>query len=135
MREPLAALHAAYLPVAAFLNQTASWKDSILGLLCNSAQAGSALTDTRLPCARVHMERLDSEDSINVHSFGWGDLSCGVYVRHPADVPQIRLDSARRAGDTLNAVYGHADVCREDLRLEIDGSAAVTLQPACGGRG
>lgn len=357
MRESVAALHTSHLPIAAFLSQAASWKDSVLGLLCYSAQAGSAMTDSRQPCVRVHMPRLDSGDSIceiwrgqgkivqgesgairyrhdgeilfgeialsetsfaatdgasplqqatelayrevfelldatgfphlyrfwnympeiNVHSYGleryrqfnqgrqaafaaWragigengrdvanipaacalgtsggplciaflagrvkplriensrqisaydypqqygpraplfaratlvkqasqtvlfvsgtasvvghatvhphdvaaqvretvanlqsvlaeanrqaddtpfslGDLSCRVYVRRPADLPQIRLELARCAGDALNAVYVQADVCREDLLLEIEASAIIARQPACGRQG
>jgi len=46
-----------------------------------------------------------------------------VYVRHPADLAQIRTELARCAGDALTAVYLQADMCREDLLLEIEATA------------
>jgi enamine deaminase RidA (YjgF/YER057c/UK114 family) len=59
--------------------------------------------------------------------FGLGSLSYKVYVRNPADLARIRAELAHCVGDTLKAVYLQADVCRRDLLLEIDATAAHPL--------
>lgn len=46
-----------------------------------------------------------------------------VYVRHAADLPRIRSVLEARAGHPLQAVYLQADVCREDLLVEIEATA------------
>lgn len=56
--------------------------------------------------------------------FDLSSLSYKVYVRHPADLAQIRAELADCVGNALKAVYLQADVCRQDLLLEIEASAA-----------
>ncbi len=56
-----------------------------------------------------------------------------VYVRHPADLPRIRAELNRCVGGTPpKAVYLQADVCRSDLLLEIEATAALSLTSASG---
>ena len=43
-----------------------------------------------------------------------------VYVRHPADLPAIKTAMSERIGAAARAVYLHADVCRQDLLVEIE---------------
>ena len=50
-----------------------------------------------------------------------------VYVRHPADLAQIRAELERIVGIASNAVYLQAEVCRQDLLLEIEATAAHPL--------
>ena len=62
----------------------------------------------------------------------WFDLASlhyKVYVRHPADLVQIRAELARCVGGALKAVYLQADVCRQDLLLEIEATAAHPSLP------
>lgn len=47
-----------------------------------------------------------------------------VYLRNPAQLPQVRAELARCAGDGLKAIYLQADVCRQDLLLEIEATSA-----------
>ena len=56
-------------------------------------------------------------------SFDLGNLYYKVYVRHPSDLPQIRSELSRIVGDALKAIYLQADVCRQDLLLEIEATA------------
>ena len=44
-------------------------------------------------------------------------------MRRPADLAQIRAELAHCLGDALTAVYLQADMCREDLLLEIEATA------------
>lgn len=57
------------------------------------------------------------------------DLCFKVYVRRPEDLPIIQRAMAGKIGRDTRAVYLHADVCREELLVEIEatggsGSAA-----------
>ena len=45
-------------------------------------------------------------------------------MRYPADLAQIRTELERILGTTPNAVYLQADVCRQDLLLEVEATAA-----------
>ena len=57
-------------------------------------------------------------------AFDLAGLDYRVYVRHPADLQRIRAELACCVGRALKAVYLQADVCREDLLLEIEATAA-----------
>lgn len=56
--------------------------------------------------------------------FSLSGLHYKAYVRHPADLAQIRVELARCAGDSLKVTYLQADVCRQDLLLEIEATGA-----------
>lgn len=86
-------------------------------------------TLANLKCVLAEANRLASGAQ-----FDLSNLSCRVYVRRPADLPQIRAELGRWGGGAINAAYLQADICREDLLLEIEGSAAVSPRAACGGR-
>jgi hypothetical protein len=48
-------------------------------------------------------------------------------VRNPADLEQIRAELTRCVGNTFKAIYLRADVCRQELLLEIEVTAAHPL--------
>ncbi|MHB1249661.1 MAG: chorismate transformation enzyme, FkbO/Hyg5 family [Polaromonas sp.] len=66
--------------------------------------------------------------------FSLADLLCKVYVRHPADLGRIQAELALRVGGSLRAVYLQADVCRQDLLIEIEASAEHPLPSLSGAR-
>lgn len=55
--------------------------------------------------------------------FSLASLYYKVYVRHSADQEQIRAELERIVGTKPNAIYLQADVCRQDLLLEIEATA------------
>lgn len=57
--------------------------------------------------------------------FGWRDLACRVYVRRRDDLARIRAVLEEAVGDALHAAYLQADICRDDLLLEIEASAVL----------
>jgi chorismate lyase / 3-hydroxybenzoate synthase len=57
--------------------------------------------------------------------FDLASLNYKVYVRDPADLEAIRDELARYAGCPLKAVFLKADVCRQDLLLEIEATAVL----------
>ncbi len=61
--------------------------------------------------------------------FDLASLQYTVYVRHPADLAQIRAELAHCVGKALKAVYLQADMCRQELLLEIEATAVHPLEP------
>lgn len=62
--------------------------------------------------------------------FAVGDLHPVVYVRHPGDAPRVRdvLTEVLGADATLlrHAVFLQADICRQDLLIEIEAHAVTS---------
>lgn len=57
-------------------------------------------------------------------AFAADELTYTLYLRHAADLPQVREVFERAVGPTStaarDAIYLHADVCREELLVEIE---------------
>jgi chorismate lyase/3-hydroxybenzoate synthase len=51
-----------------------------------------------------------------------------VYVRQPRDLDAIRLALSARLTPSTSVVYLRADVCREDLLVEIEATGESQLQ-------
>ena len=56
--------------------------------------------------------------------FTLSDLHYRVYIRHATDLPVVRAELERSVGDAPESVYLNADVCRQDLLVEIEASVA-----------
>jgi chorismate lyase / 3-hydroxybenzoate synthase len=52
--------------------------------------------------------------------FALGSLAYKVYVRHSADLPVIRAQVAEAVGPRAQVVYLRADICRQNLLVEIE---------------
>ena len=87
-------------------------------------------TMTNIKAVLAEANRLASQPGFDLAS-----LYYKVYVRHPADLAQIRAELAHCVGDKLKAVYLQADVCRQELLLEIEATAAHPLVFMSGQRG
>lgn len=79
-------------------------------------------TMTNIKAVLAEANRLASQPGFDLAS-----LHYKVYVRHPADLAQIRAELVSCVGDALKAVYLQAEVCRQDLLLEIEATAAHPL--------
>lgn len=44
-----------------------------------------------------------------------------VYIRHEADLPEVRAFVTQRVGAHIPVLYLHADICRAELLVEIEG--------------
>ena len=60
--------------------------------------------------------------------FSLGSLACKVYVRRPADVPVIRSELAAALEPGSRVIYLQADICRQDLLVEIEATAMCPLK-------
>lgn len=83
-------------------------------------------TMTNIEAVLAEANRLASQPGFDLAS-----LHYKVYVRHPADLAQIRAELERIVGIAPNAVYLQADVCRQDLLLEIE---ATAVRPSISGQ-
>lgn len=61
--------------------------------------------------------------SKSVDGYRLQDLNMRVYVRHAKDADLIRSVLKERIGTDHQALYLHADICRADLDVEIEGIA------------
>lgn len=59
--------------------------------------------------------------------FSLSDMSYRVYVRHSADLTTITDVMRQWIGTSFNAIFLQADICRQDLLIEIEASASVPL--------
>lgn len=57
--------------------------------------------------------------------FSLSSLFYRVYVRHSADLAAIRDIMLMRIGASFNAIFLQADVCRQDLLVEMEASASL----------
>ncbi len=112
---------------AIFISGTASIVDS------ETKFPGDVARQTRQTLDNI--EALIAPDNFARHGrrgvgAGLDDLALArVYVKRPQDYPVVRAECERRLGD-VPAVYAVADICREDLLVEIEGVAFARLAPA-----
>jgi len=57
-------------------------------------------------------------------------LACKVYVRRPADLPVIQAELNSALGDSARVIYLQADICRQDLLVEIEATGMCPLAAA-----
>ncbi len=60
--------------------------------------------------------------------FSLGSLACKVYVRRPADLPVIRAELAAALAPDSRVIYLQADICRQDLLVEIEATGLCALR-------
>ena len=92
------------------------------------------VAQTRETMANIEAVLTEANRLTGQSAFDPARLPYRVYVRRAADLAEIRAELSRHVGDTLDAVYLQADVCRSDLLLEIEATAAVPLASAPGQR-
>ena len=59
--------------------------------------------------------------------FELGALACKVYLRRPADLPVIKAELAAALGAGTRFIYLQADICRQDLLVEIEATGMCPL--------
>lgn len=58
------------------------------------------------------------------------ELSYRIYIRHAADFSAVQQTLAAQLGATAEVVYVEADICRDDLLIEIEAMASHELRDA-----
>ena len=91
----------------------------------SSAHPGDVEAQTRETLTNIgSMIRVANQQANNPH-FSLRHLFYRVYVRHSADAPAVKDVMRERLGEGFNAVFLQADICRQDLLMEIEASASL----------
>lgn len=53
--------------------------------------------------------------------FSLSDLRLRVFLRYPSDLPQVKRALFAKLGPAIDVTWLHADICRADLLVEIEG--------------
>jgi enamine deaminase RidA (YjgF/YER057c/UK114 family) len=89
---------------------------------------GDVVAQTRETMANIKAVLAEANRLTNWSKFDLASLYYTVYVRHPVDLAQIRTELTHCVGNALKAVYLQADMCRQDLLLEIEATAVHPLE-------
>jgi enamine deaminase RidA (YjgF/YER057c/UK114 family) len=87
----------------------------------------NVVAQTRETMANIKAVLAEANRLSSQPRFDLSGLHYKVYLRNPADLERIRIELTHCVGDTLQAVYLQADVCRQELLLEIEAAATHPL--------
>jgi chorismate lyase / 3-hydroxybenzoate synthase len=109
-----------------FLTLFISGTASIVGH--RSLHVGDTAAQTRETLANI-TALLEEANRVDPGArFTLGSLALKVYVRRPADVPVIRAQLAATLVPASRVLYLRADICREDLLVEIEATGSCALK-------
>lgn len=107
--------------LALFISGTAS----IVGH--RSLHAGDAAAQTRETLNNIEALLAEANRVARGAHFSLGSLACKVYVRRPQDLPLIRSELGAALESGVRAIYLQADICRQDLLVEIEATAICPM--------
>lgn len=107
--------------LALFISGTAS----IVGH--RSLHVGDAAAQTRETLTNIEALLAEANRVAHGAHFSLASLACKVYVRRPADLPVIQSELNGALGSGARAIYLRADICRQDLLVEIEAAAICPL--------
>jgi enamine deaminase RidA (YjgF/YER057c/UK114 family) len=110
--------------LALFISGTAS----IVGH--RSLHVGDTAAQTREALTNIEALLVEANRVAPGARFHLGALAMKVYVRRPADLPVIRSELAAALGGAARVVYLQADICRQDLLVEIEATGMHPLKAA-----
>ena len=93
-----------------------------------SIHVGDTAAQTRETLTNIEALLEEANRVERAARFSLGSLACKVYVRRPADLPVIRAELARILEPASRVLYLQADICRQDLLVEIEATGMCTLQ-------
>jgi chorismate lyase/3-hydroxybenzoate synthase len=79
---------------------------------------GDVIAQTRETLVNISALLAEANRMVGSARYSLNDLQLKVYVRRPADLPAIKATLSSRTAAA--AVYLNADICREDLLVEIE---------------
>lgn len=95
-----------------------------------SLHAGDSAAQTRETLANIDA-LLGEANRVGCGArFSLGALACKVYVRRPQDLPLVQAELATALGSGARILYVQADICRQDLLVEIEATAVSSLAGA-----
>lgn len=88
-----------------------------------------AVAQTRETLTNIEAVLAEANRLAKQPGFDLTNLHYKVYIRHPTDLARIRAELTHIVGRRPDAVYLQADVCRQNLLLEIEATARHRLLP------
>ena len=85
-----------------------------------SLHIGDTAAQTRETLANIEALLAEANRVARGARFELGALAFKVYVRRPADLPVIKAELAAALGAGTKVIYLQADICRQDLLVEIE---------------
>jgi chorismate lyase/3-hydroxybenzoate synthase len=119
---------AALLRQPGWLTLFVSGTSSIVGH--RSLHAGDTAAQTRETLANIDALLIEANRVERAARFSLGGLACKVYVRRPQDLPIVQRELATVLGTEARVLYLRADICRQDLLVEIEATAMSPLAGA-----
>ncbi len=92
------------------------------------------VAQTRETMANIEAVLAQANRHASQPKFDLASLYYKVYVRHPTDLAQIRTELERIVGSAPQTIYLQADICRQDLLLEIEAAAGHPFVSISGNR-
>ena len=86
------------------------------------------IAQTRETLANLEAVIIEANRLASKPEFNLAHVFFRVYVRYAADMPLIREEMERIIGATVKAVFLQADICREDLLVEIEITAGHSFE-------
>ncbi|MEP6884646.1 MAG: Rid family hydrolase, partial [Gammaproteobacteria bacterium] len=90
---------------------------------------GDVVAQTRETMANIAALLEQANRVVGSERYSLDGLKFKVYVRQPTDLHAIEEALARSLRPTTSVVYLQADVCREDLLVEIEATGESAIQP------
>ena len=110
--------------LALFISGTAS----IVGH--RSLHIGDTAAQTRETLTNIEALLAEANRVARGVHFQLGALALKVYVRRPADLSVIKAELSAALGDSARVIYLRADICRQDLLVEIEATGMSALHAA-----
>jgi chorismate lyase / 3-hydroxybenzoate synthase len=89
----------------------------------SSLHAGDAAAQTRETLANIEALLGQVNRASAGVQFSLRSLACKAYVRRPADLPVIQAELRAALGPQARILYLRADICRQDLLVEVEAAA------------
>ncbi len=83
---------------------------------------GDAAAQTRESLVNIEALLGEANRVAGAARFALGSLAYKVYVRHSCDLPVVQAQLCAALGSAARVVYLRADICRQDLLVEIEAS-------------
>jgi chorismate lyase / 3-hydroxybenzoate synthase len=92
-----------------------------------SLHVGNTAAQTRETLTNIEALLAEANRVAPEARFSPGALACKVYVRRPADLPVIQKELTATLGPHARVIYLQADICRQNLLVEIEATATRLL--------
>src|SRR5579862_4557857 len=92
-----------------------------------SLHAGDVAAQTRETITNIEALLGEANRVAPGAHFTLGNLACKVYVRRPTDLDVIQAELGSALGNRARTIFLKADICRQDLLVEIEATAISPL--------